>query len=101
MKRCFMFQWGTRGGGGGGWFFSFRRASFLSGDISFDGGGGGFEKNCRMGALPPPMPPPHTMGNPAPCTQSPFLVSNLAIYLIKASKMYSYRPFPKVAIVLE
>ena len=57
------------------------------------------EKNCRMGAAHP-----HdlsTMGNPVGYTHSPFLVPNVAIYLTKASKIYSYRPFPKVAIVLE
>ena len=32
------------------------------GGINFDGGGG-FEKNCRMGEACPPWPPP-TMGNP-------------------------------------
>ena len=48
---------------GGGLFFRWR-GSFLSGGcapwgaISFDGAGEGFEKNHRMGGVPP------TMGNP-------------------------------------
>ena len=61
-----------------------------------DGGG---EKNCRMGAVHPHAP--NTMGNPIGYTHSPFLVSNVAMYLTKVSKIYSYRPFPKAAIVLE
>ena len=46
MEGCFTFQWGGCFSDGG--------ASFLSGGappwggIGFDGGEGGFEKNCRM-----------------------------------------------------
>ena len=56
MEGCFMFQWGASflsggmGEGGGSW-----------GSIGFDGGMGGFEKNCND------VSP--TMGNPEqyPC----------------------------------
>ena len=56
MEGCFMFQWG---GGGAGCFLD-GGASFLSGGHSMVGtsvlvGGGGFEKNCKMGEYPPTL----------------------------------------------
>ena len=60
MEGCLTFQLG-------GGCFSDGGASFLSaggalpGGIGFDGGGGG-EKNCRIGGWPPHAL--HTMGNP-------------------------------------
>ena len=81
MKRCFMFQWGTRGGGGGGWFFSFRRASFLSGDISFDGGGGVRKKLQDGGVASPHASPPH-YGKP--CTMHP-----ITLFSFKSSYIFN------------
>ena len=63
MEGCFMFQW--EGEGWGELLFRLG-ASFLSGGISFGGGGGreGFEKNRKIGESLPPPPMSPTMGNP-------------------------------------
>ena len=56
MEGCFMFQW--EGEGWGELLFGLG-ASFLSGGISFGGGGGrGFENNRKIGERPPPPPCP-------------------------------------------
>ena len=61
MEGCFTFQWGV--------CFSDWGASFLSGVcahgvIGFDAGGGGGEKNDRMGGGIPPCPLPTHYGKP-------------------------------------
>ena len=61
MEEGFTFQCG-------GVVFQMGRVSFLSGGMPHEeasvlvGSGGGFEKNCRMGRLPPMTPLP-TMGD--------------------------------------
>ena len=58
MEGCFMFQWE------GGELLFRLGGSFLSGGISFGGGGQGFEKNRKIWERPPS---PHAPHNGKPC----------------------------------